>query len=100
MTLQHLRSGGLLLQRLVGALQLVEQPRVLDGDDRLVGEGGHQLDLFVGETVERSLRLDDNDADRHRPRAAAARRACVRNPPSSAASPASDSPDRRRTSAI
>ena len=42
MTLQHLRGRGLLLQRLgeiVGALaQLVEQPRVLDGDDGLRGE--------------------------------------------------------------
>ena len=40
--LQHLRGRGLLLQRLgqiVGALaQLVEQPRVLDGDDGLGGE--------------------------------------------------------------
>ena len=40
--LQHLRRRGLLLQRLgeiVGALaQLVEQPRVLDGDDGLRGE--------------------------------------------------------------
>ena len=30
-------------------LHLVEQPRVLDGNDRLVGEGGDQLDLLVGE---------------------------------------------------
>ena len=35
---------------IVGALaQLVEQPRVLDGDDRLGGEVLHQLDLFVRE---------------------------------------------------
>ena len=27
--------------------QFVEQPRVLDGDDGLVGESLHQLDLFV-----------------------------------------------------
>ena len=51
--LQHLRGRGLLLQRLaqiVGALaQLVEQPRVLDGDDGLGGEVLHQLDLLVGE---------------------------------------------------
>ena len=33
---QHLGAGGLPLQRLV---RLVEQPRVLDGDHRLVGEG-------------------------------------------------------------
>jgi hypothetical protein len=36
-------------------LHFVEQSRVLDGDDRLVGEGLNQLDLFVreGRTVER-----------------------------------------------
>ena len=50
MTFQHLSRRGLLLQRLgeiVGALaQLVEQPRVLDGDDGLGREVLHQLDLF------------------------------------------------------
>ncbi len=46
MTLQHLRRGGLLLQRLP---QFVEQPRVLDGDDGLGGEILHQFDLLVGE---------------------------------------------------
>ena len=30
-------------------LHLVEQPHVLDRDHRLVGEGGEQLDLLVGE---------------------------------------------------
>ena len=35
---QHLGRGGLLLQRFA---QLVEQPRVLDGDDRLRGEVLH-----------------------------------------------------------
>ena len=33
--LEHVGGGGLLLQRLA---QLVEQPRVLDGDDGLAGE--------------------------------------------------------------
>jgi hypothetical protein len=33
--LQHIGSGGLLLQRLA---QLVEQPRILNGDDGLGGE--------------------------------------------------------------
>ena len=34
----------------IGALaQFVEQPRILDGDYRLVGEGSYQLDLFIGE---------------------------------------------------
>ena len=50
---EHLRGRGLLLQRLaqiVGALaQLVEQPRVLDRDDGLLGKVLHQLDLLVGE---------------------------------------------------
>ena len=53
MTLSTSRGRGLLLQRLaqiIGALaQLVEQPRVLDGDDGLGGEVLHQLDLLVGE---------------------------------------------------
>ena len=31
------------------AAQLVEQPRVLDGDDRLGGKVLHQLDLLIGE---------------------------------------------------
>ena len=66
MTLQHLGGRGLLLQRLgqiVGALaQLVEQPRVLDGDHGLGGEVLHQLDLLV---VERPhlLAIDGDRAD-------------------------------------
>ena len=51
--LQHLGRGGLLLQRFgelaLARLHLLEQPRVLDGDDGLVGEGLEQLDLLVGE---------------------------------------------------
>jgi hypothetical protein len=50
---KHLRGGGLLLQRLgevVGALaQLIEQPRVLDGDDCLSGEVRDQSDLLIGD---------------------------------------------------
>ena len=46
---QDLGHGRLLLQRLlhlaVALLQLVEQPRVLDRDDRLVGEGFEQRHL-------------------------------------------------------
>ena len=49
MTFEHLRCRGLLVQRFgefARALLLgVEQPRVLDRDHRLVGEGGDQLDL-------------------------------------------------------
>src|SRR5262249_8736650 len=43
---QYIRGGGLLLERFA---QLVEQPCVLDGDDRLAGEALYQLDLLVGE---------------------------------------------------
>ena len=50
---QNFPGRGLMLQRLgevVGALaQLVEQARILDGDDRLRGEVRYQLDLLVGE---------------------------------------------------
>ena len=64
--LEHLGGRGLLLQRLgkiVGALaQLVEQPRVLDGDDGLGGEVLHQLDLLVGEWLD-LLAVDDDRAD-------------------------------------
>ena len=45
--LEHLGGGGLLLQRYLA--QLVEQPRVLDGDDGLSGEVRDQRDLLVGE---------------------------------------------------
>src|SRR5262249_50242359 len=51
--LEHLRCGGLLLQgfgKIACALaKLVEQPRILNGDDGLGSEILHQLDLFVGE---------------------------------------------------
>ena len=51
--LEHLRSRGLLLQRLgklaVRCCICLEQPRVLDRDHRLVSECGDQLDLLVGE---------------------------------------------------
>ena len=49
-------GGGLLLQRFA---QLVEQPGVLDGDDRLAGEVLHQLDLLVGERAN-LLAVDGN----------------------------------------
>ena len=66
MTLQHLRGRRLLLQRLgeiVGALaQLLEQPRILDGDDGLAGEVRDQLDLLVGERPH-LLAIDGDRAD-------------------------------------
>ena len=42
--------------------QLVEQPRVLDGDHGLGGEILHQLDLLVGERPH-LLAVDDDGAD-------------------------------------
>jgi hypothetical protein len=67
--LKHLGRGGLLLQRfrqLLRALLLgLEQPRVLDGNHRLVGKGGDQLYLLVSKRVHR-IAVDQKDAD-HRP---------------------------------
>ena len=87
---EHVGGGGLLLQRLAeltGArLHLVEQPHVLDRDHRLVGEGGDQLDLLVGEwpyAVPAAGRSHRSEF----PRAAAVRRDSVRKPPSLCASP-------------
>jgi hypothetical protein len=42
---EHISGHRLLLQRL---FKLVEQPRVLDGDDRLSGKVLNRSDLFVG----------------------------------------------------
>ncbi len=63
---KNFRGRCLLLERLgeiaVARLHFLEQPRVLDGDHRLVGEGGEEIDLFV---AERSplLTADDERAD-------------------------------------
>ena len=57
--LQHLGRGGLPLQRL---LRLVEQPRVLDGDQRLVAERLGQRDL-VGAEGARSTRRQGQHAN-------------------------------------
>ena len=57
--LEHVGGGGLLLQRFA---QLVEQARVLDGDDGLAGEVLHQFDLLVGEGAN-LLAVDGKDAD-------------------------------------
>ena len=47
---EHIAGRGLLFERLLqlalARLHLLEQPRVLDGDDGLVGEGSQQLDLL------------------------------------------------------
>src|SRR5271157_5996183 len=58
--LEHVGGGGLLLQRFA---QLVQQPRVLDGNDRLVGEGRHQLDLFRSERLRRVSSYKDHADD-------------------------------------
>ena len=54
--LEHLGVGRLLLERLgeiaVALLELLEQPDVLDGDDRLVGEGLKECDLLVREGLD------------------------------------------------
>src|SRR5262249_7771000 len=44
--LEHIGRGGLLLQRFA---QLVEQARIFDGDDCLIGKIRYQLDLLVSE---------------------------------------------------
>ena len=53
---QDLRGRGLLVERLgdlaVARLQLLEQPRVLDRDHCLIGEGLQQRDLFLGELTD------------------------------------------------
>src|SRR5262249_19931582 len=50
---EHVTDRSLIVERFLdlarARLHLVEQPHVLDRDHRLVGEGGGQLDLLVGE---------------------------------------------------
>src|SRR5262245_16323318 len=63
--LQHVSGGGLLLERftqIVRALaQLLEQPRVLDGDDSLTGKILDQLDVLLAEGTN-LLAIKDNGA--------------------------------------
>src|SRR6516225_8435682 len=58
---EYFRRRRLLLQRLS---ELIEQPRVLDGDDGLRSKVLHQFDLLVGER-QNFLTIDDNRADQH-----------------------------------
>ena len=58
--LQHLGGRGLLLQRLA---LLGQQPRVLDRDHRLIGEGADEFDLPVGERLD-PLAREHDDPDR------------------------------------
>jgi hypothetical protein len=64
--LQHLRGRRLLLQRLAqlesASLHLVEQPRVLNRDHGLVGEGLDQRDLRIGERLDLQA-IGQNDAE-------------------------------------
>src|SRR5262249_50536572 len=57
--LEHVGGGGLLRQRLA---QLVEEARVLDGDDGLRGEILDQFDLLVGERTH-LLAIDADSAN-------------------------------------
>ena len=97
---QDLRGRRLLLERLgqlaVPGLELREQPHVLDGDDRLVGEGLEQRDLLVGECPCRpSRRIDHADGltvanhrhDEHAPDRRARPRASVAPPAATARAP-------------
>src|SRR5262249_24543546 len=62
----NFRCSSLLLQRfgqIVGALaQFIEEPRVLDGDDSLVGEGRRQLDLLFSKGIHFIARQRENTA--------------------------------------
>src|SRR3974390_433361 len=56
---QDFRCRGLLLKRLA---QFIEQPRVLNGDDRLGGEVFKEFNLLVGERTG-LLTVENNGAD-------------------------------------
>jgi hypothetical protein len=64
---EHLRGRSLLLQRFAQVTRsrphLVEQPHVLDRNHRLIGKGGEQLDLALGERTHRTPRQREH-ADR------------------------------------
>ena len=63
MTLEHLAGRGLIfegcLKLALARLLRLEQPRVLDGDDGLVGEGLDKLDLLVGERLTALRAIDE-----------------------------------------
>ena len=66
---EHVARRGLVFERLRQLrgprLHLLEQPDVVDRDHRLVGEGGHKLDLLVGERPH--FRARENDHAEERP---------------------------------
>src|SRR6516162_9700808 len=57
--LEYIGGGSLLLQRLP---QLIKQPRILDGDDRLLRKIREELDLLVRKRT-RLLTKNSNDSD-------------------------------------
>ena len=61
---EHLRCCRLMLQRFaqfgITLLQFFEEANVLDSNDRLVGEGCYQLDLFICKRLDLSSKDDDN----------------------------------------
>src|SRR5215831_9459965 len=63
---EHIADCGLIFERLLklplARLLRLEQPRVLDGDDGLVGEGLYEVDLSLCERPHRRVRERD-DAD-------------------------------------
>src|SRR5215831_2683650 len=64
---EHVTDRSLIVERFLdlarARLHLVEQPHVLNGDDRLVGEGGDEVNLLVGERAH--VEADQNErADR------------------------------------
>src|SRR5262245_29006656 len=65
---EHFRRCRLMLQRFaqfgITLLQFFEEANVLDSNDRLVGEGCYQLDLFICKRFDLSPKDDDN-ADRN-----------------------------------
>ena len=64
MTLKHLAGRRLVFEGLLelprARLLLLEQPRVLDGDDGLVGESRHKLNLLLRERIDRRSRKEEN----------------------------------------
>src|SRR5262245_44089927 len=65
---EHFRRCRLMLQRFaqfgITLLQFFEEANVLDSDDRLVGKGCYQLDLFICKRFDLSPKDNDN-ADRN-----------------------------------
>src|SRR5215831_5903631 len=60
----HLKNRARRGQVTVARLQLFEQTHILDGDNRLIGEGRYQLDLLLGERLDFiSVQTENTDKD-------------------------------------